>query len=199
MCMFLFVEYIVSKKSRIKDLVSSMSPYTCWIAMITLSTFPSKLISKTKLYGCGHCMKSYLRFTPACIPMDMKIGTSKIRSPLYNTATISSRIATSKLLSYCFSHNIMLTLFHDKKCCNSINLFLCILWDFFIMGLVLSWWRLIITIDLTTCSQLTHEWTTREMSHEKHMLEVEQSFAMLYFVSHFATRPSCKWPVKLFA
>ena len=81
--------------------------------MITFSTFPSKMISKTKLHGCGQCLKSYLRFTPACIPMDMKIGTSKIRSPVYNldniytaTATILSRIAASKLLSYVFSHNI---------------------------------------------------------------------------------------------
>ena len=127
--MHVFICRVYSGAGRvgIEDLDSSMSAYTYWIAMITLSTFPSKLISKTKVYGCGHNMKSYLRFTLACIPTNMKIGTSKIRSPLYNTATISSRIATSKLLSYCFSHNIMLTLFHDKKCCNSINLFLCIL------------------------------------------------------------------------
>ena len=118
----------------VTSLGHSMSPYTCWIATITLSTFPSKLISKTKLYGCGHCIKSYLRFSPACIPMDMKIGTLKIKSPLYNldniytaTATILSRIAASKLLSYSFSHNIYVTLSHDKKCCNFINLFPCIL------------------------------------------------------------------------
>ena len=32
----------------------------------------------------------------------------------------------------------MLALFHDKKCCNFFNLFLCILWDLILMGLVLS-------------------------------------------------------------
>ena len=29
-----------------------------------------------------------------------------------------------------------------KKCCNCINLFLCILWDFVVLDLVLSWWRI---------------------------------------------------------
>ena len=47
------------------------------------------------------------------------------------------------LLSYGFSHNIYIGLFHDKKCCNCINLFPCILWDFIILGLVLSRWRLL--------------------------------------------------------
>ena len=32
----------------------------------------------------------------------------------------------------------MLSLFHDKKCCNFINLFPCILWNLIVMGLVLS-------------------------------------------------------------
>ena len=32
----------------------------------------------------------------------------------------------------------MLVLFHNKKCCNCINLFSCNLWDLFVMGLVLS-------------------------------------------------------------
>ena len=47
------------------------------------------------------------------------------------------------MLSYGFSHKFVLTLFYDKKCCNYINLFPCILWDLFIMSLVLSWWRLL--------------------------------------------------------
>ena len=42
-----------------------------------------------------------------------------------------------------FHITFMLALFHDKKCCNCINLFPCILWDLFVMGLVLSWWRLL--------------------------------------------------------
>ena len=36
----------------------------------------------------------------------------------------------------------MLALFHNKKCCNCINFVPCILWDFIVLGLVLSWWRL---------------------------------------------------------
>ena len=47
------------------------------------------------------------------------------------------------LLSYGFSHNIYVDLFHNKKCCNCINLFPCILWDFILLALVLSWWRLL--------------------------------------------------------
>ena len=47
------------------------------------------------------------------------------------------------MLSYGFSHKFVLTLFYDKKCCNYINLFPCILWDLFIMSLVLSWWKLL--------------------------------------------------------
>ena len=33
-------------------------------------------------------------------------------------------------------------LFYDKKCCNYFNVISCILWDFIILGLVLSWWRI---------------------------------------------------------
>ena len=39
------------------------------------------------------------------------------------------------VLQLCF----MLALFHDKKYCNCINLFPCILWDFIVLSLVLSW------------------------------------------------------------
>ena len=83
-----------------------------------------------------------------------------------------------------FDITFILVLFHDKKCCNFINLFPCILWDLIVMSLVLSWWRLLKTVKFATCSRLTHEWTTRERSREKHMLEFEQSFAKLYFASH---------------
>ena len=37
----------------------------------------------------------------------------------------------------------MLVLFHNKKCCICINLFPYILWNLFIMDLVLNWWRLL--------------------------------------------------------
>ena len=36
--------------------------------------------------------------------------------------------------------------------------------------------------------RLAHKWTTCERSCEKHMQELEQSFAKLYFTSHFATQ-----------
>ena len=42
------------------------------------------------------------------------------------------------MLSYDFFHNISVSLFHDKKCCNCINLFPYFLWDLFVIGLVLS-------------------------------------------------------------
>ena len=37
-----------------------------------------------------------------------------------------------------FHITFMLALFNDKKCCNYINLFPCILWDLIVMGLVLN-------------------------------------------------------------
>ena len=37
----------------------------------------------------------------------------------------------------------MLALFHDKKCCNCIKLFPSILWDLFVISLVISWSRLL--------------------------------------------------------
>ena len=36
----------------------------------------------------------------------------------------------------------MLALFHDKKCCNCINFIPCILLDFIVLGLVISWSRI---------------------------------------------------------
>ena len=65
------------------------------------------------------------------------------------------------------------------------------------MGLILSWWKLLKTIKFATCSWLTHKWTTHERSHEKHMLEAEESSVRLYFVSHFATWLTREWPTKL--
>ena len=87
-----------------------------------------------------------------------------------------------------FHITFVLALFHDKKCCNCINLFPCILWDLFVSGLALSWWRLLKTVKFATCLRLTYEWTTHKRSHKKHMLEVEESSARLHFASHFATQ-----------
>ena len=38
-----------------------------------------------------------------------------------------------------YNYVLMLALFHDKKCCNCFNFVPCILWDFIVLGLVLSW------------------------------------------------------------
>ena len=51
----------------------------------------------------------------------------------------------------------MFALFHDKKCCNFFNLFLCILCDLILMGLVLSGEDLIKTVEghmRSTCWKL---------------------------------------------
>ena len=45
-----------------------------------------------------------------------------------------------------FHITFMLALFHEKKCCNFINLFPFILWDLIVMGLVLSWSRFLKTV-----------------------------------------------------
>ena len=42
-----------------------------------------------------------------------------------------------KVLSYYFSYNISISLFHEKKCCNYINFFPSIFGDLFVMGFVL--------------------------------------------------------------
>ena len=38
-----------------------------------------------------------------------------------------------------YNYVFMLALFRDKKCCNFFNFVPCILWDFIVLGLVLSW------------------------------------------------------------
>jgi len=63
----------------------------------------------------------------------------------------------------------MLALFHDKKCCNFINLFTWILWDLIAMGLVLSWWRLLKIVDLATWLATGLGLSTRERPCEEHM------------------------------
>ena len=42
------------------------------------------------------------------------------------------------MLSYDFSHNISVGLFHDKNAVIALIYFLVFLWDLFVMGLVLS-------------------------------------------------------------
>ena len=38
-----------------------------------------------------------------------------------------------------YNYVFILALFHDKKCCICFNFVPCILWDFIVLGLVLSW------------------------------------------------------------
>ena len=59
----------------------------------------------------------------------------------------------------------MLALFHDKKCCNCSNFVPCILWDFIVLGLVLSWWRLKLKWRISGF----REKLSRERACEEHM------------------------------
>ena len=79
-----------------------------------------------------------------------------------------------------FHITFMLALFYDKKCCNFINLFSCILWDLIVMGLLLSGENLIKTVEgymRSTCPEAkesvriaTHltSWPSREMTRKMH-------------------------------
>ena len=66
----------------------------------------------------------------------------------------------------------MLALFHDKKCCICNKLFPCILWDFIVLGLVLSWWRIKHAIKINEISRLARKKFVSKGSCEKTMWEV---------------------------
>ena len=65
----------------------------------------------------------------------------------------------------------MLSLFHDKKCCNCINLFSYILWDFIVLGLVLNWWKFKHEMKISVVLQLSRKKFMSKGSHEKAMWE----------------------------
>ena len=65
----------------------------------------------------------------------------------------------------------MLALFHDKRCCKCIKLFSCILWNFIVLGLVLSWWRIKHELKISAVSWLAREKFARRVTHEKGMWE----------------------------
>ena len=96
----------------------------------------------------------------------------------------------------------MLVLFHDRKCCNCINFFPCILWDFIVLNLVLSWWRIKHEMKISVISWLAYKRFAKKVlakrAREKHMLEAEKSRSKLYFASTSWDRPSCKVPAKFF-
>ena len=60
----------------------------------------------------------------------------------------------------------MLALFHDKKCCNCSNFVPCILWDFIVLGLVLTWWRLKLKWRISGF----REKLSRERGREEHII-----------------------------
>ena len=87
------------------------------------------------------------------------------------------------LLSYDFSYNISVGLFHDKKCCNNINLFPCIFVRFIVMGLVLSGGDLI----KTTKSHMRS--TCQKLKSQVPIVEVEESCASCASCFHDSSNP----------
>ena len=94
----------------------------------------------------------------------------------------------------------MLVLFHDRKCCNCINFFPCILWDFIVLNLVLSWWRIKHEMKISAISWLAYKKFARKVlakrAREKHMLEAKESSVRLHFVSTSWDKPSREVPTK---
>ena len=66
-----------------------------------------------------------------------------------------------------YNYVFMLALFHNKKCYNCINLFSCILWDFIVLGLVLSWWRIKHAKKVNAVLRLPREKLASKGTHEK--------------------------------
>ena len=83
----------------------------------------------------------------------------------------------------------MLALFHDKKCCNCFNLFPCILWDFIVLGLILSWWRLKLNLRSVHFASSLRE-IREKGSHEKGMREAhDPSYIIFYPCSYLIFFP----------
>ena len=97
--------------------------------------------------------------------MNMK-SVNKVIKQLEHT----NLIIVSCDLQLCF----MLALFHDKKYCNCNKLFPCILWNFIILDLVLSWWKIkhamkIIAISRLACKKLASKRTCEKATWEAHV------------------------------
>ena len=88
----------------------------------------------------------------------------------------------------------------SQKCCNCINLYPCILWDFIVLDLVLSWRRIEYELKISEISRLAHKKFMRRVptkrAREKHMLEAEESSVRLHFASALRDWPSHEAPVK---
>ena len=91
-----------------------------------------------------------------------------------------------------FIITLVLALFHDKKCCNCFYLVPCILWDFIVLGLVLSWWRL----KLNWRSSAFHKKLRKANPQSSHVrstwLEVEESCQAISFANVSRVRSSCE-------
>ena len=94
----------------------------------------------------------------------------------------------------------MLALFQDKKYCNCIILFSCILWDFIVLDLVLNWWRIKHKIKISAISQLackkfvskgSCEKGTWEAYAESWRVKCQASFRE-YFAKKAISRGTCK-------
>ena len=81
----------------------------------------------------------------------------------------------------------MLILSHDKKYCNFINLFPYILWELIVMGLVLSWWRLLKNLISRHGSWLAQDYNTREKPCEEHMRKFNNQYVLQ--VTHDLANP----------
>ena len=94
----------------------------------------------------------------------------------------------------------MLSLFHDKKCCNCFNFVHCILWDFIVLGLVLSWWRIEHEIK-NQCSFVISSW--EGFSWKGHIRstcwKLKSHASLKDFASVSRVRPSHEIPAKFFA
>ena len=94
----------------------------------------------------------------------------------------------------------MLVLFHDKKCCNCINLFPCTLWDFILLDLVLSWWRIKHAMKISAILRLARKKFVSKGSHVKATWEAHAKSwrvkCQVHFASTFRDRPSREVPTK---
>ena len=94
----------------------------------------------------------------------------------------------------------MLALFHDKKFCNCFNFVPCILWNFIVLGLVLSWWRIEHKMK-NQCSFAIGSWEgfPRKWHMKSTCWKLKSHASLKDFASVSRVRPSCEIPTKFFA
>ena len=79
-----------------------------------------------------------------------------------------------------------------QKCCNWNKLFPCILWNFIVLSLVLSWWKIKYVIKINAVSWLAHKKLVSKGTHEKATCEAHdyklKSHDSLSFSEYFARK-----------